>query len=369
MKLAFLELRRQPRSFLAAIGILTLLASLLMLLGGLLDGLISGSTNAIVAQRADVMVFSRNALGKFAQSRIEPQTRAKIAAVNGVTATGSLDLIKLGARVPGSGPRDLTAVVLFGFEIPQRGITSVPAAGKVIADETLRDKGVTEGTKLTVGPDGTELEVVGFVKNTTYGLAPTLWGSPQTWRDVVAANQPRALLGGGMSQVLLVNGTGSPAALAKRVEAAGDGATVARTPAGVIDADEAVQSQSSTFGGIIGTTLLVAVVVVALFFALLTAERTALYGVLKALGARSGSLFAGVVSQAVVLALVAAVIATAIAVALDVLLPAGVIPYSLTLSRVMSSVGSLVFAAVLGCAFSLRRVLKIDPASAIGGAT
>ena len=55
-------------------------------------------------------------------------------------------------------------------------------------------------------------------------------------------------------------------------------------------------------------TVVIAIVVVALFFALITVERTALYGVLKAIGARSRTLFAGVVLQAVVVTLIASAI-------------------------------------------------------------
>ena len=45
---------------------------------------------------------------------------------------------------------------------------------------------------------------------------------------------------------------------------------------------------------------MIAIVVVALFFALITVERIGLYGVLKAIGASSGTLFAGVLLQALV---------------------------------------------------------------------
>ena len=58
MKLAWKELRRRPGRFGAATAILTLIALLLMFLGGLLDGLIAQSTNAINAQRGDLLVFS-----------------------------------------------------------------------------------------------------------------------------------------------------------------------------------------------------------------------------------------------------------------------------------------------------------------------
>ena len=53
------------------------------------------------------------------------------------------------------------------------------------------------------------------------------------------------------------------------------------------------------FTSIIGTTFVVAGIVVALFFALLTIERAGLLGVLKAVGASSRTLVAGLTLQAV----------------------------------------------------------------------
>ena len=78
-----------------------------------------------------------------------------------------------------------------------------------------------------------------------------------------------------------------------------------------------VSEQQSVFNQIIGVTVAIAVVVVALFFALITVERVALYGVLKAIGASSRTLFAGVVLQAVVVTLVAGAVGAASALALD----------------------------------------------------
>jgi putative ABC transport system permease protein len=114
-------------------------------------------------------------------------------------------------------------------------------------------------------------------------------------------------------------------------------------------------------------TVVIAIVVVALFFALLTVERTALYGVLKAIGASSRTLFVGVVLQAVVVALIASLIGIGASLVLDALIPAGTIPFVATPARLLSSALVLVVAAVVGCTFSLRRVLRVDPAAAIGG--
>ena len=121
-------------------------------------------------------------------------------------------------------------------------------------------------------------------------------------------------------------------------------------------------------GGVLGPVLF-AGVVVALFFALLTVERLGLYGVLKALGARDRTLLAGVVAQAVIVTLVACALAAALALALDRAIPPGSVPLDVTPDRLLSSVLLLLVAAIAGCAISLRRVLRVDPATAIGASS
>jgi len=61
MRLALKELRRRPARFATAAVILSLIAALLMFLGGLLDGLIAASTGAIRAQDVDAIVYSDTA--------------------------------------------------------------------------------------------------------------------------------------------------------------------------------------------------------------------------------------------------------------------------------------------------------------------
>ncbi len=78
MKLALVELRRRPGRFVVATAILTLIALLLMFLGGLLDGLVAGSTGALRAQRADLIVYSATAQDSLVRSRITPEVRASV---------------------------------------------------------------------------------------------------------------------------------------------------------------------------------------------------------------------------------------------------------------------------------------------------
>ena len=364
MKLALKELRRRPSRFATATVILTLIAILLMFLGGLLDGLIAISTGAIRAQDADAIVYSDTAQASFVRSRIEPGLRAQVETVDGVTEVGGIGNVQLGARVPGNGPRDLASVALFGYELAPEGVPDAPAYGQAWADESIKADGVEEGMVIEVGPARTPIEIVGFVEDTNFNGQSSLWASPDTWRDTLSANRPDAQLGPDVFQALIVRGDGDD--LPGAIDAATGGATDSYTVDGAVDAIPGITEQQATFNQIIGVTVAIALVVIGLFFALLTVERTSLYGVLKALGAKSSTIFAGLVAQAVVVTAIAATIAGALVVLLDVLLPPGSIPLLVTPTRILLSVGLLLVAAVLGCSFSLRRVLRIDPASAIG---
>ncbi len=364
MRLALKELRRRPGRFATATIILTLIAILLMFLGGLLDGLIASSTGAIRAQNADAIVYSGTAQASFVRSRIDPELRAQVEAVDGVVEVGGIGNVQLGARVPGNGPRDLASVALFGYELAPNGVPDAPAYGQAWADETIKASGVEEGMVIELGPARSPIEIIGFVEDTNYNGQSSLWASPDTWRDVLSANRPDAQLGPDVFQALVVRGDGGD--LPDAIDTATDGATDSYTIDEAVAAIPGITEQQNTFNQIIGVTVVIALVVIGLFFALLTVERTSLYGVLKALGAKSSTIFAGLVAQAVVVTAIAALVAGALVVVLDLLIPPGSIPLLVTPTRIILSVGLLLVAAVLGCSFSLRRVLRIDPASAIG---
>jgi putative ABC transport system permease protein len=365
MRLALRELVRRPGRFVTATAILTLIAILLMFLGGLLDGLIRTSTGAVRAQQADAIVYGEASQASFIRSRIEPATRAEIEALPGVTETGGLGVALLGARVPGNGPRDLANVAMWGYELAPRGVPAPPADGEAWADRVLEADGVAVGDTLLVGPARTPVTVVGWVENTSYNGQGGLWANAATWRAVLDANRPDAVLADGVFQALVVRGDGSTDVVAEITSALGD-RVEALTVTDAIDAIPGVTEQRTTFNQILGVTVVIALVVIALFFALLTVERTALYGVLKAIGARSRTIFLGLVVQAVVVTLVAAAVAGVAVIVLDLLIPPGSIPLYVSAGRIVVSVVLLLVAAVIGSAFSLRRVLHVDPASALG---
>lgn len=367
MKQALKELWRRPGRFITATFILTLIAALLMFLGGLLDGLVSSATDAVRIQPGNAIVFSDNADGAFVRSRITPAQRDTVSALADVEKTGGLGVTLLGARVPGNGPRDLANVAVWGYEIAPAGIPAPPADGEAWADDSLKAEGVALGDVLNVGPARSAVTVVGWVKNSNYAGQASLWTTPPTWRDIVADNQPGLTLPDDTFQAILVQASGGAGEnVIDQIAASTDGVT-ALSILDAVYATPGVKQQSATFNQILGVTIAVALAVIALFFSLVTVERAALYGVLKAIGADSLSIFLGLITQAVVVSLIASSIAGIGVLILEFTIPPGGVPLEFSLSRLGFAVISLVAAAIAGCAFSLRRILTIDPASALGG--
>jgi putative ABC transport system permease protein len=169
MKLALRELVRRPGRFALAGAILTLIALLLMFLGGLLDGLIGASTGAYRAQQADRIVYSESAKSSLVRSRIEPDVREQVEGAVGEGKVGALSVVQLGARADGRDVRDLIPIALFGYELAPSGLPDeVPAEGEVYADRTLESEDVEVGTELLLGPSRTPVTVIGFLDDSQY---------------------------------------------------------------------------------------------------------------------------------------------------------------------------------------------------------
>jgi putative ABC transport system permease protein len=343
--------------------VLSFLATLLMILGGLLDGLYLGSTGAIRAQQADVIVYSQSARDSFLRSRITADERVQVEAAQGVEQVGGIGFVLLGAQVPGES--EIANVAIAGYETPPKGVPSPPADGQGIADTRLEDAGASKGDVILVGPQQTPIEIVGFVDDTSYLQQSSVWVNLSTWRAVQNANRPDSTVTDGVVQALVVSGSGD---LATTIDTATGGATKTLTRDDAVLALPGVKQQRDTFNQIIYSTLVVVLAVVGLFFSLLTLERLGLYGVLKAIGASTRRLFFGVVLQAVIVAIIAFVVGSLLAMGAAAALPAAV-PLQLTPARFTSTFIGLLVAAVLGSAVSLRKVTKVDPASAIGNAS
>jgi putative ABC transport system permease protein len=362
MSIAMKELIRRPGRFVSVGGALTMLVVLLVVLGGFLDGLELSNTGPYRAHEGRLLVFSDESELLIQRSEVNTGQAEQLAAAGGVAAVGALN--QLGSTAS-DDQGEIIDIVLFGYDLPTDVIPSPSVDGGAVIDEALADRNdVAVGDTLLLGATSEPVVVSGIVRDLSQG-SPTVWLSTQRWREIVRSGNPAALPPEGINQAMVIEpSAGTELDVLARQLAGVDGIAIA-TPDEVIKALPVVQQQSSTFEGIIGVTFVVTLLVVALFFTLITLERVDLYAVLKALGARTSNLMAGISAQAVGVSVVALVLGLGLSVAFVGLLPAD-LPVRLVPARLLQIVVGVLMSALLGSLFTLRRVLRIDPAEAIG---
>lgn len=365
MRLAWRELFRRPKSFAVPVGTLVLLALLLLYPSAILDGVVGDATAAMRNAQADLVVYARDANGVILRSRIEPSVRAGVSDVAGVDTVATFDVALFTGKVGGGDEPVGFAVLTSDEEIGDE----VPAPGEAYADSSLRGRaGLEEGSEISLGPFRVPVRVVGFTRGTNLLFSGGLVVDKSTWLAAYG-QQPTddsTTVRTAASQALLVTleagaDTGD---VADAIDDATGGETQTMTRSAAVQAMPGVEQQASTFGYIRIVTLVVALVVVGLFLSFVTLERAPLYAVMKALGASSGQIFFGMVAQVVFitdLALYAAALATWGLTSLPIDLPT-----EMRMARFIETAVALRVAAVVGSALSLRRVVRVDPADAIG---
>ena len=152
MRVALIELRRRPGRFAPAAIALVLLTLLLLVLGGLLDGLYNGSTGALRAQPGDLLTYSSDAKLSLVRSRIDRATVAEVEHVPGVEAGGGLG--HGSARRQGARPAATRSAWRCSATSSHRAACRrrPQHAGDVYADRSLKAYGVKEGQTLLLGP-------------------------------------------------------------------------------------------------------------------------------------------------------------------------------------------------------------------------
>jgi putative ABC transport system permease protein len=368
MRFALAEIRRSRGRFVSIVVALALIVFLVLVLSAFADGLFYGSTGALRSTGADVYVFSADARLSLDRSTLPEHTRDEVLGVDGVAAVGAVGTLSANGALD-----DEPGVAVFGHLPGEPGgpvgavegrLPEPGEDGAAAVDQTL---GVAVGDRLRLDGSETPIEVVGLVSDTTYLLQGSVWTSLSTWREVRGDLRPETLGDDTSVTALAVRSAdgADPEEVADRIGAQLDDVEAVASADAYL-AIPGVAQQSSTLRSIIITALLVAGLVVALFFALLTLEKRGLLAMMKALGASGRYLAAGILVQAVVASVAGLILGGLLAYALSQALP----PDIPTLFRRPTAVvvaGATLATAAVGAALSFRRVNRIDPASALGG--
>lgn len=363
MRLGFAEIRRAPGKFAAIAGAVGFIVFLALILAALSDGLYLGSTGAFRSTPSDGFAFSSESGLELSDSVIDSSQVTAVEAVQGVEAAGRLSSFNTTA-VSGDDELQLTLMGADDVTMPSRIVAGRrPGAGtlEVLIDRQTRRRGLDVGSVISVN-DGPRLAVVGVAEDAGFGFT-TAWADHDAFEQIRSEVRPELAGLSGTSQAI---GVALTAGLELSDIEVPTGLALA-TPQQAIDALPAASQQRSTLDGIVYTTFVVAAIVVGLFFALVTLEKRNEYAVLKAIGMPNRALVGAIFVQAVLASLAGFGLGFGASRLAGVVIPADVPALFLAGTAITLLIITLVMGA-LGAVFSFRRVIRIDPATALGGA-
>jgi putative ABC transport system permease protein len=374
MRIALAEMRRRRGRWVSIVGAVAFIVFLVLVLAALADGLFIGTTGALTRGDSDALVYSIDGRRSLVRSELPASDLPKIAAVAGVADVGALGVLLTTATAAAAAEPFDAAVI---GHIPGRAGEPTklidgrrPEAGEpgvVLADASLEAEGISLGDTLTIVGASQSLSVVGFVEDSRYLLAHSLWVPLETWEALRIEVRPETARLGAFVQAfpILVEEGADVERVAGEIDTV-MGATETVTTDEAALSLPGVEQQESTFTAIIAASFVVVALVIALFFALVTLEKRGQLAILKAIGSSNVLLLQGVLVQALIATVAGYAVGFLLARLLGFVLPAAV-PVSFLPATAASLFLATVAMGGVGAAFSFRRVIRIDPASALGG--
>lgn len=365
MFLASREIRRAPVRFGLLAGAIGLLIFLVFFQQTLLSSLLDSFTGALQNQSGTVLVYSSEARNNLEASVLSPEVAAKVGAVPGVGQVGPLGeatmtLVAKGQQID---------VAVIGFEPGKPGQPTKLISGRLATAPgqgvaSSESKSFAIGDTVTTAAGGSPVTIVGLTTQTQFNVQPTLFVSFDTFATLRKATNPDAATVLPSAVAVIPSPGISPKALAAAINAEVPQVTALTRSDAVADAP-GVSSTQGSFAILLALAVVVVALVTGFFFLILTVQKTASLILLRAVGAPASYLVRGLIQQVVLVLGAALLVAVGLLVtataAVNTGLPLAIDPRALVMSTIV--VASL---SLLGVAFSVWRVLRIEPFQAVG---
>ncbi|CAI3453824.1 ABC transporter permease [Enterococcus cecorum] len=354
MFLAINEMKHSKLRYALVIGVVFLIAYLVFFLTGLAYGLAQENRTAVDKWQADRILLSDEANGKLNMSMLTMDD------YESVKAEDKAALAQFPGIVYQKGKKDQQInVSFFGIEADEflapnlvKGHMFKNTGEVVVNDSLAKEDGLQVGDQLKVAGSKQTLKIVGFTDEAMYNVAPVIYMSLADFQEI-RFNQALPKEAQKINAIVLRE---KPKQVANHLEEI--------KISDFIDDLPGYRAQNLTFAFMIGFLIVIAAIVIGIFIYILTMQKQAIFGVMKAQGISNFFIARSVFVQTAILAFVGIVLGLALTYLSSLVLPAAV-PFAIFWGLYLAvSVGMWVI-AILSAVFSVSTVVKIDPLQAI----
>ncbi|MES5404068.1 ABC transporter permease [Streptococcus infantarius] len=350
MFLAWNEMKHSKLRYGLVVGVIFLIAYLVFFLTGLANGLAQTNRSAVDSWKSDYVILNEQANKNLRMSRFSVDLK------NDVNADKMAELTQASTTIKDKEKNkinvNLFAIKQDEFLRPKLSEgRHFSKTGEVVADSSLKKSYQLKiGDKITLGDSTKKLTITGFTDNASFNVQPVLYMTKETLASVLADNAQVNTI-----SALVIRGKVNQ--VPKELESMTTSTFIENLPG--------YKAQNLTFSFMIGFLIVIAAIVIGIFIYILTLQKKAIFGVLKAQGISNGYLSRMVFAQTFILALLAVGLGLLVTMASALVLPTSV-PFQINPLFFAGISVLMVLIAVFGALFSVVSIVKVDPLKAIG---
>jgi putative ABC transport system permease protein len=338
--------------------ILFFLAILVFVITGLANGLSMDNASSIINMPAKTLLLQENAKERIDRSQLKldradlkkydeaQPIRIKMGALSTDHSTNKLDITFMAVN---SGSF-LEPEVVEGKGLKES------SAGSAVVDQSLKSQTVRIGTIVRDEQSGMELEITGFTRGHTFSHTPVVLVSLETWDQMISPKEKDVY-----SAVILKNNSSE---LQKEISSlVENGEWIAKQQ--VVKGIPGYTAEQNSLYMMLSFLIVIAVFVLGAFFYIMTIQKTAQFGILKAIGAKSSHLVKSTIFQVIILTLLNIAAAIGFTRVFMMVLPNG-IPFIFDITQILTFSGILFLVSIFGSLLSVTNIVKADPVQAMG---
>ncbi|MFT9846282.1 ABC transporter permease [Aneurinibacillus sp. REN35] len=356
MFLAIRELLYAKLRFVLVGAIIALVAWLVFIISGLASGLSFDNAGSLQTMNADYFVVEKGVDNRIDRSAIPVVDGKKIAERPYIEQAAPLT-IRMSAVSNADESKKWDMAVFATDKNSFMAPEEMGQADGVYVDESVQEEGARVGDTIKDTLTGTELKIAGFVAGQKFTHTPVMYVSMEQAKELNPLRKDTAEY---VNVIALKMDK-------QHVETFKNEWTGYE----VLTKDEVLQgipsytAEQGSLQMMIGFLFVIAAFVLAAFFYVMTLQKTSQFGVLKALGAKTGFLARTIIGQVVLVSAISIAVGVGCTYATAAVLPEGM-PFLLDTAVVVVYSLILLAVATLGSLLSLYRVTKIDAIQAIG---
>lgn len=218
--------------------------------------------------------------------------------------------------------------------------------GEIILDRSMEDKGIKIGDTLTNNQYTGRFMVKGFVDQKKFSHAPVAFINIEDYNEIYRVNE---------MQLIFIPGETSPESV-KGLE------LYSKTQ--FLNTISSYKAEQTSLNMIVWFLVVISGMLFGIFFYMMNVQKMGLYGILKAIGVKTRTLFNMMWIQMIVITVMALAISITLSQGFNMIAPKGM-PFSLTLKTTIQLSVVFLIIGFIGATISGIQIKKVEPLQAI----